>query len=296
LAFSGFSILLLSFFLFGFKESRKLRFLISVLTAFFVMWSIVSWDYPYFWDIYPFLISVLLLLALVRKLRIHPLILISVGVAITSIPFWQLEGVFVLPAWLEPALWGWCAGNSGLGDWPILPWIGYPLFAYGCGRLAQKNRLSLARLARAELGVWMLLLLATLPLLGKYYVTPSGNQFACHVFRVPPLEFWAHQLWILFGLRLSLLTRVEEHLQNWTWARWISQRAVNRRFFLVYFAHYPLCLVFARLSDVLGLTFYGITWVAAFFAILLSLDYLPVVFTWIFGDNVGKAKRGFLWQ
>ena len=103
-AFSGFSILLLSFFLFGFKESRKLRFLISILSVFFVVWSIVSWDYPYFWDIYPYLISVLLLLAMVRKLRIPPLVLIFSGAAITSIPFWQLEGVFALPAWLEPAL------------------------------------------------------------------------------------------------------------------------------------------------------------------------------------------------
>ncbi len=288
LVFSGFSVLLLSFFLFGFRGTRKWGVLAYAFLGFFVVWNLTARELVYVWDIYPFLLCALILVRLVREAS--PTWLMGVGALLVSIPFWKLEGAWPQPAWLEPMLIGRCAGQ-GLGDWPLLPWIGYPLFAFGLGRLAALHRSKLKTMDSRELMVWVALLAASIAWLGNYYVTPLGDQFSCYTFRRPPAEFWAHQLWILFGLRVSLLAAVEGRLASWSWVRWLSRRSVNRRFFLVYFAHYPLCLAVAALADLYEVTFLPVTYVAGFFAVLLMTE---VVFRPGFGENI--LKRGKIWQ
>src|ERR1044072_6926257 len=70
--FSGFSVMFLSFVLFGYKVRASRRNLWLVLAAFFAIWCVTAEDFPYVWDVYPFLLASLALLALVRALKVPP--------------------------------------------------------------------------------------------------------------------------------------------------------------------------------------------------------------------------------
>ncbi|NJL25966.1 MAG: hypothetical protein HC902_12905 [Calothrix sp. SM1_5_4] len=206
-----------------------------------MIWAFTVRDETTVWDIYPFLFISLLLVTVLRRSR--PWFPVVTGAALLCVPFWRWEESLEIPLWLKTILVGACAEPLDMGDWPLLPWIGYPLFAFGAGRWAAAWS-SRERLGRAEALVWILALTATLPWLGAYHDTPLGNRFSCFVFRVDPAAFWAHQTWIFALTRISLLMAVQGRLRSWDWPRWFSRRAVNRRFFLTYFLHYP----FASLS------------------------------------------------
>jgi len=284
LVFGGFTILFLSFFLFGLKPSvsGKWKYLWLLLLLFLVVWNFTTEELIDTWDIYPFLIASVLAVGLVRWLKIPAAVVAFCGFIIVSIPFWLFEGFFNLPAELEVALWGRCQDSANMADWPLLPWIGYPLLAFAVGNLVRRCRHEFNNWAPGERWVWMVALLGSLPFLGNYYVTPLGMDFGCYVFRRPVLEFWAHQIWIWFMVRASLTGGVQGWLENQPWAHWISARQVNRRFFLVYFAHYPLVFLFGELAHELGLAYWAAAYVTAYLSMVLLLEGLPVVIGRIF--------------
>ncbi len=275
-AFSGFSVLLVSFFLIGLKRKSQKGPLAIWILCFAIAWSALASDYPNIWDIYPFLLVTLGVLYLFKVANVPPLALVAVGAALTSIPFWRLEEYLHLGSWLESVLWGACREFT-LGDWPLLPWVGFPIFAFGLGRWAQQT--GLKSWLKGEKCLWAIALPGSLFFLGSYFQTPLGDDFSCFVFRRPPIEFWAHQLWILFILRISFLFPMS--------TSWFARRAVNRHFYLVYFLHYPLCLAMAALIHRTGWAYINWTYWLAIITISALIEYAPVVIFKFFPHNIG---------
>ncbi len=278
-SFSGFTIIFLSFFMFGLKgnKSKKAAWLPLILLGFAVVWLATVEEFPYWWDIYPYLLCALAALYIVQKLNVAPAALALASGTILSIPFWNLEKLIALPVWAATILVGACTTRSDLGDWPLLPWIAYPIFAYGIGQLASKHHQPLKQLATPETLVWLTALSASTLFLGGYFATPIGEEFGCAVFRRPPIEFWAHQFWIFFLVRLSFIPAVHEWLAKRTLQQWISNSPVNRSFFLIYFIHYPIAFALAWLARQRGLDQAPWILAATFILLFLSIESLKLV-------------------
>ncbi len=277
LAFSGFTVLFISFFLYGFRGSGKISRLPLWLLGFTVIWIASLQTWPDWWDIYPFLILSMGVVTIARRLRYPEYIAVGAATFLT-IPFWRLEPVLQIPLPLKTALIGVCQSRTDLGDWPILPWIAYPVLALSLGRLSSTHRDRLKRISRREIVGWAVALLAAIPWLGKYYVTTLGEEFGCFVFRQPHSHFWAEHVPLLLLVRLSLLSRVQQNLAAHALPQWFSHRPVNQRFFLVYFLHYPLVHAAAALLNRYGLAFHPHALSATVFSVLLTLEAGPVVF------------------
>jgi hypothetical protein len=202
-----------------------------------------------------------------------------------------LEEVFHLPLRLESALWGVCMSRHDLGDWPLLPWIGYPMLAFGLGKEIRSFR-SLQSWRRAESLLWPLLLTAALSQLPKYYVTPLGDEFGCYIFRRPWFEFLALQIWLIFAIRVSLLSSVQTALSESAWIRWISRRQINRHFFAAYGLHYPLCLALASFAFSRGLIFHPLTLLAAFAIVLVAVECACVALFKLIAHT--KVRRSYV--
>lgn len=275
--FGGFAVLLISFFLFGLRGGWGKRRMGLVLLGFTLIWSFTAEDFPYLWDVYPLLLVAVGWVTLLRRAGWPAWLMTLVGAVTLSTPFWILEGVWDLPLWLEAILWGSCHRGLGLGDWPLLPWAALPVFGYGLGALTRHS--NAGRWTRWDWW-WIPALGLSLPFVGSYFVTPLGDGFSCYVFRRPPVEFWAHQFWILFLLRLSFV-----FLRPASWKDWLARRAVNRSFFLVYFLHYPLIFFFAEVARQLGYAHETLAYWVIFLATLFLLEILPVVIGRFFVNN-----------
>jgi hypothetical protein len=285
LSFSGFTLLFLSFFLFGWKQEPRKKWLRLwlILCAFFAVWAAAGGDFPYIWDIYPYLLVVIGLILLVRLWP--PWILALAGGLLTSVPFWNLEAFFNWPVWLSGPLFGSCLRGDDLGeDWPLLPWIGYPIFAYGLGSLTYKYSLKLKRFTLWEAAVWILVLLSSLPYLGDYFFTPLGNSFACYIFRRPAEVFWAHQIWVIFLIRLNFIAAVARQIEGLRWIQWLSQRPLNQYFVLAYFLHYPFCLAWGAFARHFQIEMRGWCFALGIFLCVVWIEWAPRAARRIYGQ------------
>lgn len=289
LAGSGFYVLFISFFLYGLRPSRKWVWLPVCFCAFFVLWNGIAGDWS--WDVYPFLFITLLVLGAGNLARARGRFWIFIGGVLLLTPFWNMEEIFHLPLKLESALWGVCTSRPDLGDWPLLPWIGYPMLAFGLGK--ETRSLSALQTWRpAESFIWPVLLAAALPQLSKYYVTPLGDGFGCFIFRRPWFEFLALQIFLIFAIRVSLLRAVQSALGDRKWVCWISRRQINRHFFAAYGLHYPLCLYLAGLAFSEGLLFHPLTLLTAFVIVFTAVECACVALFRLIAHT--KARRGYV--
>lgn len=276
-ATSGFFVLFLSFFLYGFRGSKKSSRLPTWLLFFALSWIALVQPWPYVWDIYPFLLVAMAATALLSRLP-RPEYLAIGAATVLFIPFWRLESVLPFPLWLKTPLIGVCETRSDLGDWPLLPWLAYPVLATSLGRVAARCKGQLQNISRFESVLWCIALLGVSPWLNKYYVTKIGEDFGCFVFRRPPYEFWAQQVAFLFLLRLSLLGGIQRRLSRYSFAAWFSRRPVNQKFFIVYFLHYPLVHLGAQVLRYFQLDFHPWSLTTLVMSTLLSLELGAVVF------------------
>jgi uncharacterized membrane protein len=252
LGFSGFTVLFLSFFLFGYQPNRNWKKLWITLFGFFLVWAALSGEFPYIWDVYPYLLVVILLAAFLRSWP--GWIVASIGAIVVSIPFWRLESYLNWPPIVTGTMFGNCTLSNGVGeDWPLLPWIGLPIFALGVGQLAHRHAKRLQNFSFAEGVFWLLALVSTAPYLGGYFSVPIGDHFACYVFRRPPVTFWSHQLCLILLLRVGFLPAVNNWLESRSFFKWLSGLAINRSFFLAYFVHYPYCLAWAAFASAIAM-------------------------------------------
>lgn len=288
LATSGFFVLFLSFFLFGFRGSRKSTRLPVWLLAFALIWTGLVQTWPYYWDIYPFLICAIVASAFFRRLPKPEYIAIGAATFLL-IPFWRLEAWLSWPIWIKAPLLGVCETRNDLGDWPLLPWLAYPILAESLGRLAARLRPHLQTISKPETGLWLMALALATPWLNKYYVTRIGEEFGCDIFRRPPHEFWAQQLIFLLIIRLSLLGRVQRYLSHSSVCTWLTHRPVNQAFFVTYFVHYPLVHLGAFTIRYLKFDFHPLALTVLVFGVILAIEAGAVVIR--FGLKHNKLRE-----
>jgi uncharacterized membrane protein len=261
LAFSGFTVAALTSALTALsgqglkKRLRLFTFLVFGWCVFSVL--IERGDMLLMWDIYP-LIFVGILSATAAE-TLHPWgsrALGIVGLMMLWVPFWELRQLVTLPHELKVALgFGDCQVDQV--EWPVLPWIGLIWLGYAIGQslreIWQTKRSDALRLTLAEGAVWGILLAASTAEFGAFYHINLGEFFACEAYRQTPLTWWAHMLWPLFALRLSVEPRVQSWLARRTLCRLVSGLAVSRKFWIAYITSYLLAHVISAVGTATGL-------------------------------------------
>lgn len=296
LAFSGFTVLLLTSFLHGlsardwFLKFRLLIFLVLGWIAFSLISAGMDGEaFTLSWDIYPLALFGLLTASLIG--RISPVALRALGFAgflLLWIPFWRWEADFESRfGVLAQALVGIC--GLDLAEWPILPWVGWVWLGYALGcetrQVILERGVGALRLHKREFMFWIVALILSLPWLGAYFSTPWGDQFACVVFRHAPVEFFAALVWPVFLSRASLDDRVQKKLSGSSIARWVSGLKISTHFWVAYFVHYVGAYVYVR---ALGLHLEELP--AAVWVLPVYLGLLPAT-EWITRGLVALFRR-----
>jgi hypothetical protein len=301
ISFSGFTIVLLSSFLTGFSSgslSHRLRLFGVLSVAWIVLSSLMTPNYVSFlaWDIYPLYI-VGIIFCTVSEIKLKPLITVAAltGFIMLWIPFWEYAHRIEMNNTLRNVL-GFADCSQEIAEWPILPWIGLVFIGYGGGywlrHLGRKTGLPMTRI---EWVAFPILLVLSLPYWGPFYEIQLGDQFSCEVYRMPPLIFWSHLIWVIFFMRLSVDPRINNWLSRFALARWISDLAISKKFWAAYLLNYCLAHVLSFLADRLGVT--GsvlepeiITWFALIFLPLTELATRGVLVTMSIAEQ-RLAKR-----
>lgn len=295
LAFSGLSILFLTIFLMGLIHRREhINWPIIFLLPF--GWVLFCWAYFdfqsifLFWDIYPLIAFGLLLIQLTfRYTKVRAVHAALFGFVFASLPYWEFLDLSSWGQAAEMVLVGNC--HSNLASWPIFPWLGFMIMAYGCGQWARERCYLLpdggtAResaegtaptfiglpMSRKEKIVWAIGLVASIAFWGPYFRV-QFEEFDCTIFRQPPWVLWAHMGWILFGIRISLIKSVQDKLK--ARAAWVSELMSSRNFGFVYFYSFLLgFLINALIGDALR---------ASPFAFTLVLCMI-----WLFSESTSR--------
>jgi hypothetical protein len=248
--------------------------LVPLLFAFAVVWSVFTEDFPYYWDIYPFLLVAGGAVWLLEKSRVSAKSVAFVSAIAMTLPYWKFESLLVGPQpWTAPLI-GSCSDAGDLGEWPLFPWIFYVTWAWSVGRLSSSHATKLSRLSRQEAIAWSLLLVCSIPFLGAYFQTPVGEEFGCYAFRQPAFVFLSHHLWLLALIRLSFVTEIKESLGKNPVVQWFVHSPVNQRFYVVYFAHYLGAFFIAWAAHRTGLHHEAWILAASFAIIFVSVEWV----------------------
>tara|TARA_B100001094_G_C18159945_1_gene788659 strand:- start:713 stop:1828 length:1116 start_codon:yes stop_codon:yes gene_type:complete len=304
LAFSGFTICFLTCFLMGFSRGEKLRtnkiiyFLGVGWLTFMAIWAINE-DYFEFdigWDIYPLLALGLLAARGLERIGFFAIkVATFLSLLLLVVPINPIYYVKEKPSALEMIIGPFgCSRTYEMEEWPILPWIGLVIGGYGAGVILAnklKSR-STFNMSRWELAIWATALFALSPYLGSFFNIPLGQRFGCEAYRQPPLFFWAHFIWPIFIIRLSLDSRINCWLHSSRAIRWLSKRKINTHFWLAYFCAYSLLVSITILGDffeVLGAHFpyKSQAWIAT----IAITGCLPCVELMLYGFT--KLKQRF---
>lgn len=243
LCFSGFIIVALSAFLLG----RSKISLISWAKLLGLLWfgwlclalleaSDKQWFY-FEWDIYSFLLTSFTFLFIIQGSKLALNIFASLGLIALSIAG-NYEGLFALSDPWQSIFLGDCQ-RVGYNEWPLLPWIGLPLVFFALGRwsFSARGKKYFQSFEKLEYGIWPLLLIGSLPQLGRYYNSNAGPGFYCSLQGQSPLVFWSHMLWPIFLARLSFLPRINSMFERFSFFRFVSQMEWSTHFGLCYALH-----------------------------------------------------------
>ncbi|MEK2646932.1 hypothetical protein [Bdellovibrio sp. BCCA] len=257
LSFSGFSIVILSFFLFGrqnlsTEKTRRLGLLIGVGTLFLLFtglggfFSGIFWE----WDIYEFL---LVSVASVLVLQRYPKALKALGIFgffLTWISFFHLAENESIPLVIRSILFGVC-DNEGRGGWALLPWIGLTWFCFYLGSLSKSSLQPELKkgFLKNEIFFWSPTLIGSLFCWGAFYSVPLNQNFYCFVFRQEPIVWWSHLIWIFFLMRVSLIDALNDRLHSFSFVRWISGLKLSTHFGLCYLIQLLYLFVGSYFSD-----------------------------------------------
>lgn len=199
LFFSGFTIVILTCFLHGMKaktaNSRMKLYSFLTLGWIFFCAAIAS-ETPFFlvWDIYPFLLTGLLIVLAAETLGRKWLRGLGVlGFFILFIPFWKFDFFNDSPLWLQQILVGNC--EKDLADWPLLPWVGLIWCSYAGGHELKDRSFQdrLVPFSKKEVLFWSFLLTGSLFNFGRFgWQVPQGPGFACFIYRLSPVDFFSH--------------------------------------------------------------------------------------------------------
>jgi hypothetical protein len=245
LAFSGFTIVLLSSFLITYSRALSLKRarLFGVIGLGWFVLSLFMNDSAWLsWDVYSlYFIG----LAFYMVLKRGHYLLGWIGFVLLWIPFWSFESWRRFLSVDAQHVFGLapCVGRE-ITEWPILPWIGLVWVGSSLGSLARKQHAAGKGLMRWPEGLlWGGLLLASAPQWGAYFNIRIGPYFSCDAFRQTPLAFWSHMIGPLLIMRLAFDPRVQRFLARQSLVRTISDLAISRHFWLAYIVQYVYLLV-----------------------------------------------------
>jgi len=259
LSFSGFVIVLLSSALLAVNQKRGTQSKLRLMAVLLFGWLLLSVSTVGLrgvtWDIFGLFSTGMLVMLWLEQYRPKYLrTLGGLGFLLLWIPFWKLEpfmpeGYDALKNVFGVAS---CQGRE-VAEWPVLPWIGLVWFGYWIGnevrRVVATGDINKLRLSRSELGVWVLLLGASVTQLGAYHGVRLGQFFSCDVYRQEPSQFWGHMIWPMFLMRLSVEPHVQAALSRRKWAQWVSQLTISRKFWVAYASSYLYCMLFASVAN-----------------------------------------------
>ena len=252
-AFSGFTVVIISFFLLGYKgvSPKKWKFLMKLCIFGTAVLLAINYEGELLleWDIYCY---VLISIFLIRFLSFYKKIFYIVSSFLLFSLFLPQE-VFHISLgeghWLYNVLVG-DLKSHGAGSWPLIPWLGLALIPYCVGDFLRVNSLqNIEFLSLKEALIWSVLLSFSFFFLGGFYHTPIGPGFYQYTFSRPPMVFWSHIIWVIFIVRLSFLKRLNGYFNNNKYFLWISRLQLNQSFFLFYIVHLMILGTFSNFSE-----------------------------------------------
>jgi len=279
LSFSGHTLMFISMILIALARknlTQTLRFSVFL----FLAWLSFVWaegdfrSFEPFWDIHVLLLLGLITISVADK--ISPRFAIALGVAgffSTWFTYWNKPIFLALPLGVRSALVGDC--ESGYASWPILPWLGLLWFGYALGLLIRNPiyRERVSKISKLEWVFWVCVLIPSIPRMDTYY-NLDFSMWECEAFRLPPISFWSDFIWVLFAIRLSLVTSVND----WIAAKFqfLQRLNVSKNFFLAYVLQYLLAFALvAAAGDYLRS--HALVFTLTSFALLPSAELL----TWL---------------
>jgi hypothetical protein len=252
LAFSGFTIVFISSMMVSFSQSSlasRAKLLLLLSLGWIGLSSLMNPSYDLFlaWDIYPLLLVGFCVMFLAERIGLKSIYALgTLGFILLWIPFWEFAVYFEDYSLNFRNVLGFADCSLEIAEWPILPWIGLIFSGYAAGSLVknahqQGKGEGLFNFSRQEMLLWGTLLVASLPNLGAFYNIELGRNFSCDAYRRTPVEFWAHFVWVIFAVRLSLNSKIQSRLAGSKVVKWISATAICRKFWLAYMINYMLC-------------------------------------------------------
>ena len=210
----------LVYFLFGYsgKSKKKLAWIAGfALIGQFIL-SLVLMEAE--WDIYAYIaVTNLLILIIPAFFRFNFYTLLS-SFMMLWIPTSYFQSLFPsTPFWvIVTGKIEWY--NSG--SWPLLPWFFLGLMNYQLGLYVNLKRDSFRKFHKNEYGVWPLLILCSLPVLGHYYWVPIGPNYYNFTFNQLPWIYWGNMSVFILIMRCALLDSVQRRLGRSELAKKIS--------------------------------------------------------------------------
>ena len=241
---SVFIIIALISFLYGLKKVSKKRRkkLLILLPLGCIILLFTQGDEPFKdlytnWDIFGFLVIAILSLYGLEKFKKLIMPAAVIGFVLLCVPLW--EWFPASGSYLKNILVGNCVAGVPGNAFPIFPWIGLIWFCYGLGVWTRKGGIKyLSKWTKVELFIWLALFIIAFPQWGAYYSTPVGSGFFCFMLRQTPLVFWSHFIVILFFIRLSLVSNVNNYLAQFKMCLWLKQLVWMRLFGICYVTHF----------------------------------------------------------
>lgn len=256
MAFSGYTIVMVSYFLIGLKGLSKAKLyqllIVSLFGALFVFLNFATSGLEALeWDIYPFVAASSLVIAALTK---RPLLLYAlsfVGGVLMLLPPHTWDFPNLQTQFYYNALFGDYV-SEGKGSWPLIPWLGLPLAAYSCGhilRQSQKVRRLLERIKPLELLLWSFILICCSPYWGHFFEIPVGPGFYKFAHTMGRVPLFAHLIPVIFCIRIGFLKSMNEAVARNRYLNWVSRLYLNRRFFLYYLISWGLIGIFSSFED-----------------------------------------------
>lgn len=172
------------------------------------------------WDIYLFIAFSNLAIALLPKKMVSSLWSLIVCLVFLFIPtsFWQTS-------FPEGILFDVLSGRKGLdnsGAWAVFPWFFHTLLFYRLGVFTRNNPKKISNWHHWENYLWGVGLLISLPAIGAYFHTPIGPNYYVFNFNQSPYIYWANFLPFLLWMRVSLIQKLQDKVQDNQFLKWIS--------------------------------------------------------------------------
>jgi hypothetical protein len=228
---SGQTLVATIYFLFGYTGKSKKALLLTSLFAFIGQMILTFIFQTVEWDIYAFIAAC--------------------NILIVCIPFFFRKNIFIvvasflmllIPTFLfkentpDSSFFAVLTGkmtDDNTGSWPMLPWFFFSLLFYQLG-LISKNNEALKTIKPFEKIMWPLIALVSLPVMLKYYPVPIGEYYYDYSFNQLPHIFWGNFWIFVLGIRLSLVTSVQDRIRDNRIIQWISRLYWMRHLGLTY--------------------------------------------------------------